>query len=138
MYGDHREDKNWENPAEEGRSQEESWGWQEADGQYRWSRQDSVKEENMGDREYNRMDRSYIPSEPVKMPGKKSSMAAKAAGITAAALLFGTVAGGTMFGVNTAGEFLRDKYAPKEETRVTLETAKAPEAKESAITASTP
>ena len=137
MYGDHREDKNWENPAEEGRSQEESWGWQEADGQYRWSRQDSVKEENMGDREYNRMDRSYIPSEPVKMPGKKSSMAAKAAGITAAALLFGTVAGGTMFGVNTAGEFLRDKYAPKEETRVTLETAKAPEAKESAITAST-
>lgn len=123
--------------AEEGRSQEESWGWQEADGQYRWSRQDSVKEENMGDREYNRMDRSYIPSEPVKMPGKKSSMAAKAAGITAAALLFGTVAGGTMFGVNTAGEFLRDKYAPKEETRVTLETAKAPEAKESAITAST-
>ena len=86
MYGDHREDKNWENPAEEGRSQEESWGWQEADGQYRWSRQDSVKEENMGDREYNRMDRSYIPSEPVKMPGKKSSMAAKAAGITAAAL----------------------------------------------------
>ena len=125
------------NPAEEGRSQEESWGWQEADGQYRWSRQDSVKEENMGDREYNRMDRSYIPSEPVKMPGKKSSMAAKAAGITAAALLFGTVAGGTMFGVNTAGEFLRDKYAPKEETRVTLETAKAPEAKESAITAST-
>ncbi len=137
MYGDHREDKNWENPAEEGHSQEESWGWQEADGQYRWSRQDSVKEENMGDREYNRMDRSYIPSEPVKMPGKKSSMAAKAAGITAAALLFGTVAGGTMFGVNTAGEFLRDKYAPKEETRVTLETAKAPEAKESAITAST-
>lgn len=137
MYGDHREDKNWENPAEEGRSQEESWGWQEADGQYRWSRQDSVKEENMGDREYNRMDRSYIPSEPVKMPGKKSSMAAKAAGITAAALLFGTVAGGTMFGVNTAGEFLRDKYAPKEETRVTLETAKAPEAKESAIPAST-
>ena len=137
MYGDNREDKNWENPAEEGRSQEESWGWQEADGQYRWSRQDSVKEENMGDREYNRMDRSYIPSEPVKMPGKKSSMAAKAAGITAAALLFGTVAGGTMFGVNTAGEFLRDKYAPKEETRVTLETAKAPEAKESAITAST-
>ncbi len=137
MYGDHREDKNWENPAEEGRSQEESWGWQEADGQYRWSRQDSVKEENTGDREYNRMDRSYIPSEPVKMPGKKSSMAAKAAGITAAALLFGTVAGGTMFGVNTAGEFLRDKYAPKEETRVTLETAKAPEAKESAITAST-
>lgn len=137
MYGDHREDKNWENPAEEGRSQEESWGWQEADGQYRWSRQDSVKEEKMGDREYNRMDRSYIPSEPVKMPGKKSSMAAKAAGITAAALLFGTVAGGTMFGVNTAGEFLRDKYAPKEETRVTLETAKAPEAKESAITAST-
>ncbi len=137
MYGDHREDKNWENPAEEGRSQEESWGWQEADGQYRWSRQDSVKEEKMGDREYNRMDRSYIPSEPVKMPGKKSSMAAKAAGITAAALLFGTVAGGTMFGVNTAGEFLRDKYAPKEETRVTLETAKAPEAKESAIPAST-
>ncbi len=137
MYEDYREDKDRESKTEEERRQEEQWGWQEADGQYRWSRQDSVKEEQKRDTEYNRMDMSYIPPEPVKIPRKKSSMAARAAGITAAALLFGTVAGGTMFGVNTAGELLRDKYAPREETRVALETAKAPEVKESAITAST-
>ena len=64
------------------------------------------------------------------MPQKKGSMAGKVAGITAAALLFGTVAGGTMFGVNTAGEYLRAQHAPKEETQVSVATAKAPETEE--------
>ena len=35
------------------------------------------------------------------------SMAGKIAGVTAAAVLFGTVAGGTMFAVNTTGEYLK-------------------------------
>lgn len=81
--------------------------------------------------QYNRMNMSHIPEEPAKGDKKKGSMAARVAGITAAALLFGTVAGGTMFGVNTAGEYLRKQYGPKEESHAslaTVETQKEPEA----------
>ncbi len=76
---------------------------------------------------YNRMNMSHIPKEPERNPKKKGSLAGKAAGITAAALLFGTVAGGTMFGVNTAGEYLRAQYAPQEETQMSVATAAARE-----------
>lgn len=38
------------------------------------------------------------------------SMAGRIAGVTAAAVLFGTVAGGTMFAVNTTGEYLKGQY----------------------------
>lgn len=58
------------------------------------------------ERQYNRMNMGHIPPEPPQHPKKKRSMASRAAGITAAALLFGTVAGGTMFGVNRVGEYL--------------------------------
>ncbi|MCI8269534.1 MAG: trypsin-like serine protease [Lachnospiraceae bacterium] len=91
------------------------------------SRQDSYSEQWYSqDRQpeweasYNRMNVSHIPPEPVKTPGKKRPVMAKVAGITAAALLFGTVAGGTMFGVNTAGEYLRGKYGPREQTQASL------------------
>lgn len=91
------------------------------------SRQDSYSEQWYSqDRQpeweasYNRMNMSHIPPEPVKTPGKKRPVMAKVAGITAAALLFGTVAGGTMFGVNTAGEYLRGKYGPREQTQASL------------------
>lgn len=56
---------------------------------------------------------SYIPQERQRSSRKKHSVAAKVAGVTAAALLFGTVAGGTMFAVNTAGEYLRGQYMPQ-------------------------
>ncbi len=81
--------------------------------------------------QYNRMNMSHIPEEPAKGDKKKGSIAGKVAGITAAALLFGTVAGGTMFGVNTAGEYLRKQYGPKAESHAslaTVETQKAFEA----------
>ena len=79
---------------------------------YQTSEQDEyMQHDNM---ESSRMDRSYIPQEPVRRPGKKHSTAAKVAGVTAAALLFGVVAGGTMFGVNTAGEYLKEQYSPQE------------------------
>ena len=56
--------------------------------------------------QFHHIDRSYIPEEPDrgrgKRPKKKGSMAAKIAGITAGAVLFGSVAGVTMFGVNLA------------------------------------
>lgn len=63
--------------------------------------------------QYNRMNMGHIPPEPTKHTGKKKSMASKVAGITAAALLFGTVAGGTMFGVNTLGEHLSGQDVPQ-------------------------
>lgn len=55
---------------------------------------------------------NHIPEEP-KQKKKKSRMAGKIAGVTAAALLFGTVAGGTMFGVNYVGEQLNKKTYPQ-------------------------
>lgn len=99
----------------------------QSDSQIGESRQDSYSEQWYSqDRQpeweasYNRMNMSHIPPEPVKTPGKKRPVMAKVAGITAAALLFGTVAGGTMFGVNTAGEYLRGKYGPREQTQASL------------------
>lgn len=73
-----------------------------------------------------RANTSYIPEEPKKPRGKKHSMARKAALVTAAALLFGTVAGGTMFAVDVAGEYVRDRYLADnsdEETKVTVAQA---------------
>lgn len=75
----------------------------------------------------NRMNMSHIPQEPQRSSSsrKKTPIGAKIAGLTAAALLFGTVAGATMFGVNTAGEYLKAQYAPKteqSETRTTVAT----------------
>ena len=57
---------------------------------------------------------SYIPPEPVKKEKKKHGMASKIAGITAAALLFGTVSGGTMVGIN----MLSDSYKKAEYPQV--------------------
>lgn len=54
---------------------------------------------------------SHIPPEPRKKEKKKGTMAGKVAGITAAALLFGTVSGGTMVGINTlADSFQKETY----------------------------
>lgn len=55
-------------------------------------------------------DTSYIPQEREVRGKKKGSMAVKVARVTAAALLFGTVAGGTMFAVNTVGELVKGRY----------------------------
>ena len=51
---------------------------------------------------------SHQRPEHAKRSGR--SMAGKIAGVTAAAVLFGTVAGGTMFAVNTTGEYLKGQY----------------------------
>lgn len=60
--------------------------------------------------QHNRMNMSHIPPEPKQSAAGKPSVAGRIAGITAAAVLFGTVAGGTMFGVNKAGEYLSGKH----------------------------
>jgi len=77
----------------------------------------------------NRMNMSHIPQEPQRSSRKKTPIGAKIAGLTAAALLFGTVAGATMFGVNTAGEYLKAQYAPKTEQSETKTTVATTEPK---------
>lgn len=78
------------------------------------------------ERQYNRMDMSHIPAEPEHHQKKKHSLAPKIAGVTAAALLFGTVAGGTMFGVNTLGEYIADRSKPQvEQTETQVKVASA-------------
>lgn len=57
---------------------------------------------------------SYIPPQPEKKPEKKRKMAVKIAGVTAAALLFGVVSGGTIVGINWAA----DSY--KSATKITV------------------
>lgn len=64
---------------------------------------------------------SYIPPEPEKKRKKKSSMPGKVAGITAAALLFGVVAGGTMVGVSTLADSLKSEKYPQVSQSAVLE-----------------
>lgn len=103
-------DSQYQSDSQIGESRQDSYSGQ-------WYSQDRQPE---WEASYNRMNMSHIPPEPVKTPGKKRPVMAKVAGITAAALLFGTVAGGTMFGVNTAGEYLRGKYGPREQIQASL------------------
>lgn len=64
---------------------------------------------------------SHIPPERQKKVRKKNGTGKRIAGLAAAALLFGIVAGSTMFAVNTVGEAIKAKYAPKvEQTQVTM------------------
>ena len=80
---------NWTTPnrSSERTSSERKTHWQE-------SRQQNNRPEHGYRNEYR---------ETVQAPRKKNSWARKAAGITAAAVLFGTVAGGVMTGVNYVG-----------------------------------
>ena len=77
-------------------------------------------------------DTSYIPQEREHHGKKKGSMALKVAGVTAAALLFGTVAGGTMFAVNTVGELVKGRYT----TEITSEPVTVAQAETSGNTGS--
>ena len=63
---------------------------------------------------------SYIPPEPAKKEKKKHGMASKIAGITAAALLFGTVSGGTMVGINMISDSFRKTEYPQVSQSETL------------------
>lgn len=65
------------------------------------------------ERQYSRMDMGHIPPEPPHHSRKKRPVASKVAGITAAALLFGTISGGTMFGVNRFAEYLSGSNVPQ-------------------------
>lgn len=74
--------------------------------------------------QYHNMDYSNIPEGPDQKPKKKRSVAGKVAGITAAAVLFGTVAGGTMAGVNYLAGGWKTNY-PQVSQSATLNTVEA-------------
>lgn len=63
---------------------------------------------------------SHIPPERDKKASKKSGMARKVAGITAAALLFGSVAGGMMVGINALSDSLKKEDYPQVSQSATL------------------
>lgn len=71
-------------------------------------------------------DRSYIPEEPGRSPErKKPSLAKRAAGIAAAGILFGCVAGGAMVSVNAVGSRMTQNTAvpSAESTLASLDVA---------------
>ena len=80
---------------------------------------------------------SHQRPEHIKRSGR--SMAGKIAGVTAAAVLFGTVAGGTMFAVDTAGEYLKGQYTTigQTETQAQVKVAQSDE-EDSSTTAGAP
>lgn len=57
----------------------------------------------------------------VKKGKKRQGLFAKAAGITAAALLFGTVSGGTMVGINMLSDSMKEETYPQVSQSATLE-----------------
>ena len=80
---------------------------------------------------------SHQRPEHTKRSGR--SMAGKIAGVTAAAVLFGTVAGGTMFAVDTAGEYLKGQYTTigQTETQAQVKVAQSDDG-DSSTTAGAP
>ena len=69
---------------------------------------------------------AQIPDEPVHGSAGMPPVVKRIAGVAVSAVLFGVIAGGTMFGVNQAGNYLRDQYFPKSETQLMI--AQAPTA----------
>lgn len=65
-------------------------------------------------------------------------MAGKIAGVTAAAVLFGTVAGGTMFAVNTTGEYLKGQYTTIGQTETQAQVKVEPSDDGSSTTSGAP
>ena len=82
----------------------------------------------------------YPQPEPVKRGGKNRTMAGRVAGITAAALLFGTISGGTMVGINMMADYLNGDKHPQIGQTETMpdeeesQTEKAPETVQAAET----
>ena len=138
MYENEKDGKGIDREADWRR--QEAQGWQQYDQarQYDQAQRQYGQAQQYGqDARYNRMNMDHIPQEPKNGSGKGGSLAVKAAGIIAGAIVFGTVAGSTMFGVNTLGEFVKSKNAPKEKVQVSVETAgtQAPDASAEAMPA---
>lgn len=123
MYDDDRNDINSRNDLQESGQAPEQAEYRGHDNmersrdEYHYSDYHHAERERIpggGWEQNSHMNMSHIPQERERREPKKHSVAAKVAGVTAAALLFGTVSGATMFGVNTVGEYLKGQYAPQE------------------------
>ncbi len=123
-YRDDAYDRMNESSDDEQRTSQEMW---EDDGQ------EFVKEDPQSGWVENHPN-AQIPDEPVHGSKGMPPVVKKIAGVAVSAVLFGVIAGGTMFGVNQAGNYLRDQYFPKSETQLTI--AQAPTADQGGDTAS--
>lgn len=133
----------WQNSSAQNNSQSVNGAWQNASAQgssqqadpqtqahqhhttggWAWRRPESSHE-------------SHQKPEHAKRSGR--SMAGKIAGVTAAAVLFGTVAGGTMFAVNTTGEYLKGQYTTIGQTETQAQVKVAPSDDGSSMTSGAP
>lgn len=114
-----------------------------------WNAQDSSRQGDAQTQEQHHTTGGWAPRRPefhhashqrpehTKRSGR--SMAGKIAGVTAAAVLFGTVAGGTMFAVDTAGEYLKGQYTTigQTETQAQVKVAQSDDG-DSSTTAGAP
>lgn len=96
--------------------------YEQSQNQYGWQQRPSGQPGSSGQPNWNRPNDHYA-HEP--RPKKKNSWGAKIAVITASALLFGVIAGGTMFTVNTVGEFVKGNLIAQtqEETKAQVAVA---------------
>ena len=135
----------WQNSSAQNNSQSVNGAWQNASAQgssqqadpqtqahqhhttggWAWRRPESSHE-------------SHQKPEHAKRSGR--SMAGKIVGVTAAAVLFGTVAGGTMFAVNTTGEYLKGQYTTigQTETQAQVKVAQSDDGDNNSTAAGAP
>ncbi len=78
--------------------------------QYGWQQRQNTQPN--WNRPQNNSGQPYMQNNREDRPKKKGSLAVKIAGIVAGAILFGTIAGGTMFAVNTIGEIVKGNMFP--------------------------
>ncbi len=107
--------QNWNYQNQDSQSYQNYQG--QPSGSQNWSYQGGGSQNSYGGQSY-----QPIPPEPVKKE-KKPSLLKKAAGIAAAALLFGVISGGTMVGINVVAESTKKTDQPvatQEEEKVTL------------------
>lgn len=86
----------------QGQNSQNQYGWQQ-----RQTSQQSQNVQQNWNRQMNGSGQPYMQNNQGERPKKKTSWGMKIAAVAASALLFGVIAGGTMFAVNTVGEILK-------------------------------
>ena len=85
--------------------------------QYGWQQRQTAPQNQSAQQDWNRQNNSYgqpyMQNNREECPKKKTSWGVKIAAIAASALLFGVIAGGTMFAVNTVGEIVKGNLFPQ-------------------------
>ncbi|MGN0159632.1 MAG: S1C family serine protease [Brotaphodocola sp.] len=82
--------------------------------QYGWQPRQTVQQSQAEQQNWTRQ--PNVQPNRQEHPKKKSSWGVKIAAIAASALLFGVIAGGTMFTVNTLGEIVKGQLIPQTQT----------------------